>query len=167
MNAGTEVWMLMSRPVRRLSMTTPLRDAAEFLRRWGISGAPVVDGRGRPVGVFSLRDLAGHFTDRFEYLPLVDAGEERVKKTGETIDPKRGFHFERIDDARVSDLMTPSLLCVDPEAPVLDAVRMMQRQSIHRVFVRRGRGPLLGVLTTMDILRWVASGATSPKSQVC
>jgi predicted transcriptional regulator len=166
MNPETQVLMLMSKPVRRLSMSTRLRDAAEFLRRWGISGAPVVDGHGRPVGVFSLRDLSAHFTDRFEELPVVDPAVERARKTGETIDPKTGFHFERIDDACVADLMTPSLLCVDPDAPVLDAVRMMQRQAIHRVFVRRGRGPLLGVLTTMDVLRWVA-GQADVKAKVC
>ena len=32
---------LMSRPVRRLTASTPVRDAAAFLLRHGISGAPV------------------------------------------------------------------------------------------------------------------------------
>jgi predicted transcriptional regulator len=155
MNHETQVWQLMSRPVRRLSMNARVRDAAEFLRRWGISGAPVLDVHGHPVGVFSLRDLAGHFANRFEELPVIDPQAERARKTGETIPADEGFHFERIDDARVSDLMTPTILCLDPDAPVLDAIRLMQQHSIHRIFVRRGTGPLMGVLTTMDVLRWV------------
>ena len=136
-------------------MNARIRDAAEFLRRWAISGAPVFDVHGRPVGVFSLRDLAGHVANRVEDLPVIDARTERARKTGEFIPTGRGYHFEGIDDARVSDFMTPELLCVDPDAPVLDAVRMMRRHSIHRIFVRRGSGPLVGVMTTMDILRWV------------
>jgi len=155
MNRETQVWQLMSRPVRRLSMNARIRDAAEFLRTWGISGAPVIDLHGRPVGVFSLRDLAGHLANGFEDLPVIDPAKERVRKTGESIPEDEGFHFERIDDARVSDVMTPSILCVDPDAPVLDAIRKMQQHSIHRIFVRRGNGPLMGVLTTMDVLRWV------------
>jgi predicted transcriptional regulator len=154
-NHETQVWQLMSRPVRRLSMNARVRDAAEFLRRWAISGAPVVDLQGRPVGVFSFRDLAGHVAHGFEPLPVIDPDEERVRKTGEAVPKDEGFHFERIDDARVSDLMTPALLCVDPDAPIVEAIRMMQRRSVHRIFVRRGQGPLLGVVTTMDVLRWV------------
>jgi CBS domain-containing protein len=159
MNAETQVWQLMSRPVRRLSMNTRIRDAADFLRRWAISGAPVMDVHGRPVGVFSLRDLAGHLARRFDDLPVIDPQAER--KTGKAVPADEGFPFERIDDARVSDLMTPTILCVDHDAPVLEAIRMMQRQSIHRIFVRRGTGRLMGVLTTMDVLRWVGGAPES------
>ena len=161
MNRETQVWQLMSKPVRRLSMNARIRDAAEFLRRSAISGAPVIDAHGRPVGVFSLRDLAGHLANGFEDLPVIDPAKERVRKSGEAVPVEDGFHFERIDDARVSDLMTPAVLCIDPEAPALEAVRMMQRNSIHRIFVRRGSGPLLGVLTTMDVLRWVGGAPES------
>lgn len=156
MKRDTQVWELMSRPVRRLSMNARIRDAAEFLRRWAISGAPVFDLHGRPVGVFSLRDVAGHLANRFEELPVIDVKKERIRKTGEPIPEDDGFHFEKIDDARVSDVMTPAILCIDPDAPVLDAIRMMRERSIHRIFVRRGQGPLLGVVTTMDVLRWVS-----------
>ncbi|HKS15780.1 MAG TPA: CBS domain-containing protein [Planctomycetota bacterium] len=166
MNVETQVWQLMSRPVRRLSMNSRIRDAAEFLRRWAISGAPVTDVHGSPVGVFSLRDLAGHIANSFEELPVIDPQAERARKTGEAIPVDDGFHFERIDDARVSDLMTPGIISVDPDAPVLEAIRVMQQRAIHRIFVRRGIGPLLGVLTTMDVLRWVGGAPESEFSRV-
>ena len=146
---------LMSRPVRKLTMNARVRDAADFLRRWGISGAPVVDLHGRPVGVCSLNDLAGHLAGSLLDLPTVDPEKERVRSTGESLPENGGFHFEGIDDTRVCDLMTPSILCVDPDAPFREAVRVMQKHSIHRVFARRGDGPLEGVITTMDVLRWV------------
>jgi predicted transcriptional regulator len=160
----TEAWQVMSRPVRKLSMNAKLRDAAEFLRRWGISGAPVTDSHGRPVGVLSLRDIAGRLCDGMVDLPMVDPAEERDRRTGEPVPVERGFHIEGIDDVRVSELMTPGILCVDPEAPIEDAIRMMQQHAIHRVFVRRGQGALQGVITTMDILRLMAGQPGKSKS---
>ena len=47
---------LMSRPVNQLLAHTPVRDAAAFLLRHGISGAPVLDEHGRWVGVFTQND---------------------------------------------------------------------------------------------------------------
>jgi predicted transcriptional regulator len=155
MNGNVRVRDLMSRPVRKLVMSAKVRDAAEFLRRWGMSGAPVLDGHGNAVGVFSLTDLAGHLHNRLLGLPEVDPGAERAQGTGEVIPTEEGFHFEGFDDTRVSDLMTPEIVCVDPDAPIEQAIRTMTDRSIHRVFVRKGDGPLEGVITTMDILRWV------------
>ena len=49
---------LMSAPGVHLPEGMPLRDAAMALIRAGVHGAPVVDDRGRCVGVLSLTDLA-------------------------------------------------------------------------------------------------------------
>jgi CBS domain-containing protein len=152
---------LMSHPVRKLTMNAKVRDAAQFLRRWGISGAPVLDLHGRPVGVFSLSDLAGHVTNQLLDMPTVDPAAERARETGEFIPTGRGFHFEGFDDVPVSDVMTPEIVCVEPDATLEEAVRVMEDLSIHRVFVRKGEGPLEGVITTMDVLRSVGRALRS------
>ena len=155
MKGQERIRSLMSRPVRRLTASAKVRDAAQFLRRWGISGAPVMDAHGRPAGVFSLSDLAGHMTNRLLDVPALDPLAERAAGTGEFIPTGRGFHFENFDDAVVSDLMTPEIVSVDPDAAIEAAVRVLEDLRIHRVFVRKGEGPLLGVITTMDVLRWI------------
>lgn len=48
---------LMSRDPVRLSEQMPLREAARLLLRAGVGGAPVVDARGRCVGVLSAADV--------------------------------------------------------------------------------------------------------------
>jgi nucleotide-binding universal stress UspA family protein len=48
---------LMSGPVESIREDMTLHAAAEFLRRSQVSGAPVVDGAGRCVGVLSMADL--------------------------------------------------------------------------------------------------------------
>jgi CBS-domain-containing membrane protein len=48
---------VMSRDVVTVPRTMPLRDAARLLRRADVSGAPVVDERGRCVGVLTAADF--------------------------------------------------------------------------------------------------------------
>jgi len=146
---------LMSRPVRRLTMGARVPDAIRFLRKWKIRGAPVLDSHGRPVGVFSFTDLAAAVMAPMIDVPAPDPGRARSKAGKEFISPGWGSHFEGFDDSRISDVMSPGILCVDPRAPLADVLRLMERRSIHRVFVRKGAGPLEGVLTTMDVLRWL------------
>jgi predicted transcriptional regulator len=144
---------LMTRPVRRLTTTASVRDAAAFMLRWGISGAPVEDEHGRWVGVFSLSDLAKHVQDRLVKLPTIDPKEERTLETREEI--PSGFGFEGFEDTRVGDLMTGGLFSVFPEATLEEVVRALTTQKIHRLFVISDKGKLLGVITTMDVLKWM------------
>lgn len=146
---------LMSRPVRRLTTAASARDAAEFLLRWGISGAPVEDEHGRWVGVFSLSDLARHVQDQLVKQPTDDPKRERTLETREEVPPRvavRGF-----EDRRVGDLMTGGLYSVFPEATLEEIVRTLSVQKVHRLFVITDKGTIEGVITTMDVLKWMES----------
>jgi CBS domain-containing protein len=154
----TQVWQLMSRPVIKLSAGDGLRDAAEELRTNGISGAPVVDAQGKVVGVLSLRDLAGCLAARLLRLPALFPTLEAPEGEEETASCPT---IEDLGSATVSDVMSPRILCVDPECSIPDALRLMRENSIHRIFVRRGSGPLKGVLTTSDVLRWAEENETA------
>jgi len=122
---------LMSRPVRQLTAATPVRDAAAFLLRHGISGAPVLDEHGRWIGVFTQNDLARSVEHRLMPPTPEDLGRTPVKK-----------------------FMTPGLFTVFPEATMEEVVRTMTTFKIHRVFViDEAEGTLQGVITIMDVLR--------------
>lgn len=146
---------LMSMPVRKVTISASVRDAARFLLRHRITGALVVDESGRPAGVFTLRDVAARLQAGLEAAPTVDNARERTRETGERIPLNRGFHFESFDDAPVSDFMTPEVITVPGEALIGEVARVMVRRRIHRVFVEL-KGRIEGVLTTMDLLAWVA-----------
>lgn len=141
---------VMTRPVRRLTTAATVRDAAAFLLRWGISGAPVEDEHGRWVGVFSLSDMARHVQECLVNLP--DPARARTLENRRA-DPE-GFGFEGFEDTRVGDLMSGGLYSVFPEATLEEVVRAMMTQRIHRLFVISERGRLEGVITTMDVLKW-------------
>lgn len=149
--AGT----LMKHPVRKLVPSATLRDATTFLLEWGISGAPVVDSHGTPVGVFSLTDVARYVRQGLVDVPEVDRMKDRVKETGEFIPGGRGFHFEGFEDTMVSDLMTPGIVTVRQDAPMTEVIGTMTSLQIHRVFVTGPGGSIEGVITTMDVLRWL------------
>lgn len=56
----------------------------------------------------------------------------------------------------VRDAMTPEVLAVHPEDSVERAVHLMVFEGVHRLFVTDANGQLVGVVTSMDVLRELA-----------
>lgn len=133
---------LMTRPVRRLTSRTPVRDASDFLRRHGISGAPVEDEHGRWIGVFSFHDVA---------LSLTRATAEPVpERSLEAREPVAAAGNE----LEVRHMMTPGMVTVFPDSSLAEVIRTMVSAGVHRVFVIHERlGTLEGVITPMDVMR--------------
>lgn len=152
---------LMTSPVKTLAHDTSVVEAAKLLLRWKISGAPVVDASGRLLGVFTLRDLARYVQGRLVELPVVDRRRERILETREPVPPD--YHFEGFEQSTVADLMTLGVASVFPESTFEEVARSMCSLGIHRVFVLTEAGKLEGVITTMDVLRWIDRGFLARK----
>ena len=142
---------VMSRPVKRLTAPTPLPDAAEFFVRHGISGAPVIGAQGRPVGVFTMSDLARAVQRRL----MQHASSHRTLERREPVPERPALVLAGFEKTTVGELMTSGLFTVFPEATLDEVVRTMASQRIHRVFVISEQGELEGVITTMDVLKWI------------
>jgi len=141
---------LMRHPVRQITAWTPVREAAAFLLRQGISGAPVIDEHGRWVGVFTQNDIARCVQNR-----IVRAHPDRTLESREEVADLAALS-EKVADAPVRDFMTAGLFTVFPEATLDEVIHTMTAFSIHRVFViNEEKGELLGVITTMDVMRWL------------
>ena len=142
---------LMKRPVRQLTMWTPAKDAAAFLLRHGISGAPVIDEHGKWRGVFTLSDLARGVRNR-----VLAGKSERTLESREAVDLVFETLPQELDKVQVGDLMTPGLFTVFPDATLEEVVHALTSFKVHRVFVIEEEGSeLLGVITSMDVLRWM------------
>ncbi len=147
---------VMTTPVASLAADTPLRDAAGMLTGNSISGALVVDPNGVPMGVVSMFDIVSHLAGlerpagepggfyRFSYpkLEAEEGGERWEREVGEGEEP---------EEMPVGELMTPEIIAVDHETPVVEVARLMVERGIHRVFVK-SKGKPIGVITTMDLL---------------
>jgi CBS-domain-containing membrane protein len=107
-----------------------LRAVAQLFRDEAITGAPVVDERGHVVGIISQSDLMAHDLTR----------------------PPEGLQA-----ATVKDVMTPEVVTVEEETPIHEVAARMAQQGIHRVIVVDKAQQLRGIVTSMDVLWWVAA----------
>jgi len=131
-----------------------VREAAKIFVEEGITGAPVVDDMGHLVGVISQTDLVKYDLATEREL-TVEAPYYR-RPFDEAINPSRGFQIEALSADTVRDVMTPFLLTVEEETPIREVAARMAKFGIHRLIVVDEDQELRGILTSADVLRWVA-----------
>jgi len=136
----------MTREVLALAPDTGLATAARLFATRHITGAPVIDPSGRVLGVVTQTDL-------------VDPDRGRSDQPGHSIyyrisDGHTFAQGEALVDAEgvVSDVMSPSVLAIGPKGPLLEAVRTMVAEGVHRLLVA-DEGKLVGIISSMDVLR--------------
>jgi len=123
-----------------------------FLER-GISGAPVVDSAGRTLGIVSKTDVLRDYADRGETAEL---GAAEVKSGGIRAQLDRGMHVLDTRDATVRDVMTPLAFTLPADASIARASALMALEGVHRVPVVAETGRVVGILSALDVLRWLA-----------
>ena len=141
---------LMNPEVLTVPEALPVRELANFLLDNEISGAPVVDERGRTVGVVSLVDLVEAASEEgrgvagpspSSFLTQGDEGELSAED------------LEDLDDSdlRVADIMTTEIHSVGEDATVSQVAMAMLKGHLHRLLVLRD-GLVVGIISTSDLL---------------
>src|SRR5262245_61073545 len=103
-----------------------LQEAAGILTDREISALPVIDDSGRPVGVLSRTDLVRHERETPNYLrPKAESyGEsELTLSSGEKLGP--GFLVETAVPTEVLEVMTPTVISIPTDTPVVEVVAKM------------------------------------------
>jgi CBS domain-containing protein len=126
---------VMRSDLTTVSVDTTLADAVVTLADAHVSGLPVVDERGKLVGVLSTTDV------------LTAIAEATIHEDRERI----------FQQTAVGDIMTPRPETVEPDADVLDVARRMLYREVRRLFVELD-GKLLGVISQTDIVGALAVG---------
>lgn len=152
--ADVPVHAAMSQPMKCARAEWTVRQLIEFFIRERIYGAPVVNRNDDPIGVVTATDVI-----RFENLSRDDLHALLEIKTvdGDTlggypaadgsISPMQGRADEH---CTVNQIMSRTLVAVSRTASLLDAVRMMHKHHIHRVFVV-GDGEIIGVVSSSSV----------------
>ena len=128
---------------------TTAAELAAVLVENEISGVPVVDPLERVIGVVSRTDLLHRCVEgpagspRDSYLSSIAEGFE-----GE---------FEASNLGVVSDFMNPEPVTAMSHESVADVARRMMEERVHRVIIVDDQLHLLGILTSLDMLRMVAT----------
>ena len=63
-----------------------------------------------------------------------------------------------LPDLTAEDVMTPSMFSVREDACVRDAVQEMAKRRVHRVPVVSRSGAVVGMVSALDVMRWMAAG---------
>ncbi len=122
-----EVSSIMTKSVICVTLTWTLRELLVVLADGEMSGVPVVDDRWRVVGIVSKSDIVRYLTEH-----------------------------GTVEGATVGDCMLPMAITVDPAMPIAQVAALMASEGIHRIPVRGPAGDIVGIVSTLDVTRWVA-----------
>jgi len=131
----------------------PEMEAVELLKLFvdgGVHAVPVVDAGGEPIGVVSKIDVLG------ELCGQPDAPRDRDFYASDTEASAAARRWERRSVRRVRDFMMPLSVVVTEETSVFEAASIMANKGIHPVPVVNTSGRVTGILTSSDVLRWLA-----------
>jgi CBS domain-containing protein len=123
---------IMSTQVVSFSADTSIAQATEVMLAKAISGAPVCDDARRPIGIVSKTDL-------------LEAWHEHQKSGDSQI------------TTVVGDIMVPYLLAAQNSSPIALAAALMAYEGVHRLLVLDDQSNMVGIVTSLDILRWLGN----------
>ena len=126
---------LMQRKVKTIGSEATVAEAIVSLADAHISGMPVVDGTGKVIGIVSSTDV----------LSAEAEAEDRTAR--DTL----------LECTTVRDVMTPRPFTIAADEDVREAACQMLYGDVHRLFVAEDE-KLVGIITTTDIVRAVATG---------
>lgn len=119
-------------------------EAAGLLLKNHVSGAPVLDKRGKLVGILSEKDLFRALYPSYKKFYLFPLEYENTKGAEETLSETK--------QKKVSAIMSTRIISATPETHVLKIGGLMVATGIHRVPVLEG-GKVVGMVSRGDIYR--------------
>ncbi len=158
---GYSIADVMTRPAISIRPEASLETAASMMSTHGISGLPVVDARGRLVGVLSQKDVVRVLHERAKLsLPgglfdlILDSTKARRARLPEVC-------REVLQTTRVREAMSSRPITVDSTASLDEAIRSLVDHGINRLPVLKD-GALVGIVTRHDLLAGAAGASAAP-----
>jgi len=123
----------MSRNVITIKQADPVSLAFELLLTNDIRHLPVL----------FRRKLVGIITDRDLHEALIPSDPDRTHRS----------MYHTVKNIKAKEIMTPNPITIGPEAPVDQATQIFFDRRIDCLPVKDGKGRLVGILTSTDILK--------------
>jgi CBS domain-containing protein len=140
---------VMVAPVVTVEPTATVQEVATLLLEKRISAVPVLDDKGKLVGIVSEGDL----------LHRVEAGTERHRSwwlraliESQTL----AAEYVKSHGRKVSDVMTRDVITASPETPLHEVASLMEKNAVRRLPILEN-GQLVGIVSRANLLQAVAS----------
>jgi CBS domain-containing protein len=147
---------LMVSPVVTVQPSASVKEVAKLLLEQGISAVPVVDEKGKLVGVVSEGDL----------LHRSEIGSERRRSwwlLGLTDEETLAAEYVKAHARKVADVMTRKVITAAPDASLRELATLMEANAIKRVPIIEG-DRLVGIVSRANLVRAFAS--VQPASEI-
>lgn len=143
---------IMQRDLVTVRASDPLDEVERVLADARISGVPVLDEEGQMLGVLSTKDLVRSHAEDAE-IPE-DLGFQDSVLDADDTEP---VAYRRSGSGALcaGDVMTTEVATIAPDTAFVEIARRMVDREVHRLMVV-DRGRLVGIVTTMDVLRPLA-----------
>lgn len=145
---------VMTREVCTVGPDTNVVEIAKLLLSRRISGVPVVDPKGKLLGVVSEGDL----------MRRAETGTERRRSWWlELLTENRDLAHDYVKSHGLTakDVMTPSVVTIGEDAELTEIASVLERNRIKRVPVMQG-GKLVGIISRSNLLQALATAGTRP-----
>ena len=126
LSSKMQVREAMSSPVISVNESEDMVQVANKMREQRVGAVIVLNEHGLPVGIVTERDIV-------------------TRVVAEGVSPSTLF---------AGKIMTSPLKMVEPEMPLMDAMRMMDKENIRRLGVIY-KGDLVGVITDRNVIRLI------------
>ncbi|MHC4768078.1 MAG: CBS domain-containing protein [Planctomycetota bacterium] len=126
---------------------TSARELARILESNGISGVPVVDSLHRIIGVASKTDLLRRCVEG----PLGSRPGSFFESLAEGLGTGTDMDPEEL--GVVEDFMTTEPVTCRPDEGLGVVARRMAEENVHRIIVVDQRRHVVGIVTSLDLLR--------------
>lgn len=140
---------IMHREVVSASPDESLKDVANKFYRNQVSGMPVIDEKGRPIGVISERHLIQAALPNYETLIQNLAMAPDAEPFDELL--------RHEDEIKVKDIMTTRVFTTTEDTPIIEVAAQMLFRNIRRVPVVHGE-KMVGIILRRDIVSKVIRG---------
>lgn len=140
---------IMTSPVVTVPEDAAIENVQWLLLARGISAVPVLDRLARPIGIVAKTDLLRDRDGPTRTVALHAALRSQ--------EPEHGWSEHEISGARAADVMTPVVRSVLEGMSIAATSALMAREHIHHAIVLDASGRLVGIVSTLDIVRWVAA----------
>jgi CBS domain-containing protein len=136
---------IMTKDVTSILPDTNAKEALDLLEKLQISGLPVIDDKGRLVGMFTEKEVLAAILPSY----IEKVGRFIYEENPKTVKQK----MANLRNIKVKDIMRKEVVTVDEDVVLCEVARTMLTQKVRRIPVLDKEKRMVGIVARTDVVR--------------